>query len=88
MRFELCLMGQNISVQKEYWEFFRNTAWNKNVKTMPQYSVLEVCLEKNIDFTNKEFMTDKIFNNAISLAEEIQNFLIGLTNWTVKSSLN
>lgn len=78
MRFELWLMGQNASVQQKYWELLKNTDWNKNVNTTPQYSVLEVCLESDIDFSNKDFMTDRIFSNAISLAEEIQDFLVGI----------
>ncbi len=75
MQFELWLMGQNASVQKTYWERLKNTDWNKNVMTMPQYSVLEVCLENTIDFNNKTLMTNRIFNTAISLAEKIQHFL-------------
>ncbi len=75
MRFELWLMGQNASVQKTYWELLRDTDWNKNVMTMPQYSVLEVCLEDALDFRDKDLMTSKIFDNATSLAEKIQNFL-------------
>ena len=75
MQFELWLMGQNASVQKTYWERLKNTDWNKNVMTMPQYSVLEVCLENTIDFNNKTLMTNRIFNTAISLAEKIRHFL-------------
>lgn len=77
MRFELWLMGQNASVQKTYWELLRNTDWNRNATVMPRYSVLEVCLEDVIDFDSKDLMTSRIFNNAILLAEEIQNFLKG-----------
>ena len=77
MRFELWLMGQNASVQKAYWELLRNTDWNNNTTTMPQYSVLEVCLEDVIDFSSKGLMTSKILDNATSLAEKIQIFLKG-----------
>lgn len=77
MRFELWLMGQNASVQKKYWKLLRNTDWNKHVKTMPQYSVLEIYLKIDIDFSNKDLMTGKIFNDAISQAEKIQDFLTG-----------
>ena len=75
MRFELWLMGQNASVQEKYWKLLKDTDWNKDKKVMPQYSVLEVCLENDIDFSHKDLMTDKIFNSAISLAERIQDFL-------------
>lgn len=75
MRFELWLMGQNAPVQKTYWKLLRNTDWNKNKIQMPQYSVLEVCLEDVIDFNSKELMRSKIFTSAISLAGQIQDFL-------------
>lgn len=75
MQFELWLMGQNAPVQKEYWEILKNTDWNKDINAMPKYSVLEVCLEDNINFDNKEAMTDTILNSAVSVAENIQMFL-------------
>lgn len=75
MQFELWLMGQNASIQKEYWEIFRNTEWNKDIKIMPEYSVLEVCLEDKIDFKDKENMTKTILSKSISLAMEIQRFI-------------
>lgn len=75
IQIELWLMGQNAPVQKEYWEILKDTNWNKNINKMPQYSVLEVCLEDNIDFEKKEEMTQVILERAMSLSEEIQMFL-------------
>lgn len=75
MRFELWLMGQNASAQKEYWEILKETVWNKGIKMMPKYSVLEVCLLDRIDFNDKNNMTDIILNNAITFTKEIQEFL-------------
>ncbi|GLC80336.1 DUF7000 family protein [Lacrimispora brassicae] len=75
IQIELWLMGQNAPVQKEYWEILKDTNWNKNINEMPQYSVLEVCLEDNIDFEKKEEMTQVILERAMSLSEEIQMFL-------------
>ena len=75
MQIELWLMGQNSSVQKEYWERLKDTEWNKAIKEMPKYSVLEACLEAKIDFQNKEIMTTSIIAKATSLAEAIQKWL-------------
>ncbi len=75
MQFELWLMGQNAVVQKNYWEVLKDTSWNKGINTMPQYSVLEVVLESNIDFDNKNEMTQAIIKNGVSFAESIQHFL-------------
>lgn len=75
MQFELWLMGQNAYIQKEYWDILKNTKWNKHRDTMPKYSVLEVCLENNIDFANKEEMTASIVSKAMALSKEILLFL-------------
>ena len=42
---------------------------------MPKCSVLEVCLEDEIDFEHKENMTATILDKTISLAVEIQRFI-------------
>lgn len=75
MQFELWLMGQNVNVQKEYWEILKDSKWNIDRKEMPRYSVLEVLLENRIDFNEKEHMTETIITNALSLAKEIQKYL-------------
>ncbi len=75
MQFELWLMGQNADVQNRYWEILKLSQWNQDRKEMPQYSVLEVILENQIDFNNKETMTQNIITGAMSLASEIQKYL-------------
>ena len=75
MQFELWLMGQNKTLQKEYWGILKDTSWNKNRTIRPKYSVLEVCLLDKIDFNNKEKMTSQILSQALSLSKEIQNYL-------------
>lgn len=75
MQFELWLMGQNADVQKKYWEILKDSKWNINRKEMPKYSVLEVVLENQIDFNNKEEMTSKILSRSVSLSSEIQQYL-------------
>lgn len=75
MQFELWLMGQNAAVQVEYWKKLKNLKWNKDMKKMPTYSVLEVCLESNLDFNNKDEMTAKILDKAMSLTKDIEKYL-------------
>lgn len=75
MQFEMWLMGQNAMVQKKYWEILKKTDWNKHTDIMPRYSVLECCLEDNIDFHHKETMTNSILDQSVYLAGEIQDFL-------------
>lgn len=75
MRFELWLMGQNAEDQVNYWELLKNTKWNKGRSVMPRYSVLEAILIEEPDFNNLDILTAGIINHAISLTEEIQDFI-------------
>ena len=75
MQFELWLMDQNATVQEKYWLLFKESEWNNGMDKMPTYSILELCLESNIDFNNKEEVTAHIIDRAIKRANEIQNFL-------------
>ena len=54
---------------------FKDTNWNKDIKIMPKYSVLEVCLEDKIDFENKETMTAAIIDKSIFFALEVQRYI-------------
>lgn len=69
-------MGQNAPLQAEYWELLKNTKWNQGVTEMPIYSVLEVCLESNIDFSDKDKMTENIITKALETAAEIEAYLM------------
>lgn len=75
LRFELWLMGQNADVQRRYWEILKDSVWNSGRKEMPRYSVLEVVLEGQITFDDKERMAENIISRAVSLASEIQRYL-------------
>lgn len=78
MRFELWLMGQNADVQKKYWEILKHSVWNGNREEMPKYSILEVVLENQIDFSDKDHMTQNIFGRSVSLSSEIQEYLASI----------
>ena len=75
MQFELWLMGQNADIQKYYWNKLKDSKWNEGKECMPKYSILEVVLEHNINFKNKETMTNTILKHAISLSTEIQQYI-------------
>ena len=45
-------MGQNAEIQKNYWGILKTTKWNKDKKTMPQYSALEAVLIEKPDFSD------------------------------------
>lgn len=58
VQIELWLVGRNSAVKTEYWEMLRNSKWNQGITEMSIYSVLEICLENNIDFSKKDDMTE------------------------------
>lgn len=70
MQIELWLMGQNINIQKQYWNLLKDTKWNQK-REMPKYSILEIVLEEHIDFSNQE----KIISQSLLYAKHIQDYL-------------
>lgn len=80
LQFELWLMGQNADIQRKYWKILKKTKWNHNQKIMPEYSIVEIVLEINIDFENQESMTHHIIERSVSLASQIQEYLIQIHN--------
>ena len=75
LRIELWLMGQNAEIQKKYWELLKESKWNLDKNEMPRYAILEVILEEQINFDQKEKMTEHIINQSKNLALEMQKYL-------------
>ncbi|PXV63125.1 hypothetical protein CLV62_1157 [Dysgonomonas alginatilytica] len=75
VRFELWLMGQNIEIQRNYWNLLKTSQWNKGQIAMPKYSVLEVILVENPDFNELDILTSKIEQEAIILVHEIIDYI-------------
>lgn len=75
VRFELWLMGQNLEIQRNYWNLLKTSQWNKEQIAMPKYSVLEVILVENPDFNELDILTSKIEQEAIILIHEIIDYI-------------
>lgn len=75
VRFELWLMGQNLEIQRNYWNLLKTSQWNKEQIAMPKYSVLEVILVENPDFNELDILTSKIEQEAIILVHEIIDYI-------------
>lgn len=73
--FELWLMGQNIEIQKKYWDLLKTSQWNKDRTTMPKYSVLEFVLVENPDFDKLDMLTQEIEKKATHFLEDIINHI-------------
>lgn len=71
MQFEIWLLGQTISIQEKYWEYFKSTKWNEHRATRPQYSILETVLSENPDFNDLEKLTRQIEEKLVLVTDEI-----------------
>mgnify|MGYP001080094766 FL=1 len=58
--------------------FYKDSVWNSGRKEMPKYSILEAVLEDQMDFRDKETMTQTIISRSVFLALEIQEYLSGI----------
>ena len=75
VRFEICLLGQTIEVQKKYWELLKTCEWNKDKTEMPQYYVLESVLDENPDFSNLDLLTAQIEKRTVQISDELMILL-------------
>ncbi|MBM9548919.1 hypothetical protein JWG40_17970 [Leptospira sp. 201903074] len=71
MQFEVWLLGQTIPIQERYWEYFRNTKWNQNRTTKPQYSILEAVLIENPNFNDLDLLTQQLEKSLVEVTVEI-----------------
>lgn len=71
MQFEVWLLGQTIPIQERYWEYFKNTKWNKNRTTKPQYSILEAVLIEKPDFNDLDRLSNQIEASLVQVSAEI-----------------
>lgn len=71
MQFEIWLLGQTITIQGRYWEYFKATKWNKDRTTKPQYSILEAVLIENPNFNDLDSLTMAIQERLIVISSEI-----------------
>ena len=73
MRFEIWLLGNTISIQKNHWDLLRESEWNKDKKDMPKYSILEAIIEDKPDFDNLKSLSEKIQKLTIEESDKIIN---------------
>jgi hypothetical protein len=77
-RFEVWLGGNNKTVQKEYWDFFKNSKWEKYplVELSPGVdAILENVLVNDPDFSDLDALAEEIESKTLSFIEDIEGFL-------------
>ncbi|MFK8006464.1 MAG: hypothetical protein AB8H03_08840 [Saprospiraceae bacterium] len=71
MRFEIWLLGNTITVQKNYWDLLKESKWNRGKIEMPKYSILEVIIEDKPDFDKLLLLSQEIESKLIDVSNEI-----------------
>ena len=76
--FEVWLSGYNRNVQKQYWQLFNDSGWNK-YRIVSQDkgvdSILEYTLTGNPDFANTDKLTEQIEKGTLNFIKDIEEFL-------------
>ena len=78
IRFEAWLVGYNKNVQKEYWELFRESDWNKYhivPTTKGVDSIIDCVLVGNPDFSDLDNLTEQIERGTLNFISDIEDFL-------------
>ena len=78
IRFEAWLVGYNKDVQKEYWELFRESDWNKYhivPTTKGEDSIIDCVLVGNPDFSDLDSLTKEIERGTLEFTRDVENSL-------------
>ncbi len=77
-RFEAWLAGNNKGIQKEYWNLFKESGWDKYrlVPTTNGYDgIVEHSLVEDPDFSDLDALTEQIERGTLNFIEDIERFL-------------
>lgn len=79
MQFGIWLSGQNRQIQKQYWELFKDSDWNKYhiPETLNEgFAIIEEVLIENPDFDNLESLTEQIETKTIQFVKDITEVFV------------
>lgn len=74
MQFGIWLGAQNRQIQKEYWEIFKGSDWNKyniSLEINEGFAIVEYTLVEKPSFDNLKYLTEEIENKAIKFIDDI-----------------
>ncbi|MDN5204218.1 AraC family transcriptional regulator [Fulvivirgaceae bacterium BMA10] len=77
-QFEIWLAGQNKQIQKEYWEIFKGSDWDKyhipdTIEN--RFSIVDHILEENPDFNAPHKLTEHIERETLKFINEMEDVL-------------
>lgn len=78
-RLEIWLAGQNKSIQKQYWEIFLGSDWNKHFippSIQDRFSIVESVLVDHPDFDRFDEVSGMVEQMALGFIRDLQKVLI------------
>ncbi|MEB3345161.1 AraC family transcriptional regulator [Aquimarina gracilis] len=76
--FSICLSGQNKSIRKKYWKFFKDSDWNKYHLAESidnSLSIIDQTIVKEPNFNNKKRLTEQIEKESMKFIKELKDIL-------------
>jgi hypothetical protein len=77
-RFEAWLAARNRSVQRQYWELFKDSDWVEYRVVAPAAgidSILECDLAKDFDISHPDLLTSSIETTTVAFIDKVERFL-------------
>jgi len=77
-RFEAWLAARNRTVQRQYWQLFKDSQWAEYRVVAPAAgidSILECDLAREFDLSNPQVLTSSIERTTVAFIDEIERFL-------------
>ncbi|MEM6726540.1 MAG: hypothetical protein AAF598_21055 [Bacteroidota bacterium] len=71
MRFEIWLLGNTKQVQEHYWQALKDSKWNTDRSTMPQYAILEAIIEDSPNFDDLPALQRTLKQRLMEVSREI-----------------
>ncbi|WP_169669213.1 AraC family transcriptional regulator [Flavivirga algicola] len=77
MRFEICLAGQNRHIQKEYWNIFKDSDWNKYhiPYNLEGFSIVEHILMERPNFNNPHTLYQHLETEVMTFTKDVMEAL-------------
>ncbi|AUP81131.1 AraC family transcriptional regulator [Flavivirga eckloniae] len=77
MQFEICLAGRNRQIQKEYWNIFKDSDWNKYhiPDNLKGHSIVDHIIMENLNFNNFNALCQQIEAETMVFIKDIVNVL-------------
>ncbi len=65
------MLGNTKAIQKHYWDFLKDSRWNRDKIKMPKYAILEAVIQDDPDFDDLAVLNKQIEDGLVRVSKEI-----------------